>query len=463
MALIQENPCFEEENFKEYGEGVRNLRFADGQLALEKMEERRMLLAALADRTEMGCKGTKPDVSRLSPGCACCVAGQWSCLFINGLCNASCFYCPAPQKEEGMPVTQGLIFTSPDAYADYVEAFGFRGVGFSGGEPLLTPERTLAHVRAVRERLGNKVHLWMYTNGILVTREILKALSHAGLDEIRFDIGAVNYSLEKPAMAAEIIPVVTIEIPAVPEEEARLILKMPEMAAAGVRYLNLHQLRLTKHNFPKLARRNYTWIRDVHLTVMESEITALRLLRMARDMDLPLGVNYCSFAFKHRFQQAALRRKTSPLGAFSDEKITENGYLRQLTLEGGRAFLEEEALRLEKTGVDKESFRLTAMKDGLRVSTDIIPFLRRNFESGKLLYSGVRLMNPETAPKGAKIMEMGPSCSLARMRLPGAAPIEMGRETLNLCLDWFCNPDTGRLPEKALAFECICPGLQSYG
>lgn len=463
MAFVQEQPCFEEENFREYGETVGRLSFAGGERALAAMEERRTLFAAVADRVSPGCKGTKPDMSRLSPGCALCAAGQWSCLFINGCCNASCFYCPAPQKELGLPVSQGLTFATPEAYADYVAALGFRGVSFSGGEPLLTLDRTLSYLKAVRERLGKKVHIWMYTNGILADAAKLRALAAAGLDEIRFDIGAMAYSLEKAVMAVDHIPTVTIEIPAVPEEEALLMLKMPEMAKAGIRHLNLHQLRLTSHNLPRLQEKNYTYIRDAHLTVMESEITALRLLRLSRDMDLPLGVNYCSFAYKHRFQQAALRMKTSPLAAFSDEGLTENGYLRQLVLEGPASCLEEEAARLAASGWDPGLFRLTAMKDGLRMNASLAGHVRPGGCTGKLLYSGVRLLNPEEAPLGAKKIALGPECSLALIRRPAAAPIFMDTEELHACLAWFQNPDCGRLPQEALLFECIPPGLQAYG
>ncbi|MCW7753137.1 radical SAM protein [Desulfobotulus sp. H1] len=462
MALVQEYPCFEEENFKEYGEGVQRLCYAEGEKARKGMDERRRILTSLAGKVVDGCKGTKPDMSRLSPGCALCAAGEWSCLFINGKCNGSCFYCPAPQNEESVPASQGLNFLLPDAYADYVAGLGFRGVGFSGGEPLLTLGRTLDYIRAVRDRMGLGIHLWMYTNGILVSRENLKALARAGLDEIRFDIGAMDYRLDRAAMAADFLPVVTVEIPAVPEEEARLMVKIPEMAAVGIRYLNLHQLRLTPHNFKRMASRRYTYIRDAHLTVMESEITALRLLAMARDMDLPLGVNYCSFAFKHRFQQAALRRKTSPMAAFSDEGLTENGYLRQLTLEGPVLYLEEEAARLGKIGADPGLYRLTARKDGLRISSELAGIVRPGPCTGRLLYSGVRLMNMEEAPLGAKEMQFGEHCRMGRVRLPAVDPIVLGKEDLKAFLTWLAVPSEGALPEKALPFEAVLPGLQAY-
>ncbi|MBG0778691.1 MAG: radical SAM protein, partial [Desulfotignum balticum] len=37
--------------------------------------------------------GTKLTTHGISPGCRFCGQGEWSCLFINGVCNARCFYC----------------------------------------------------------------------------------------------------------------------------------------------------------------------------------------------------------------------------------------------------------------------------------------------------------------------------------------------------------------------------------
>ncbi len=50
------------------------------------------------------------------------------------------------------------------------------------------------------------------------------------------------------------------------------------MIKAGVSNLNLHQLRLTKHNAEKLAKRNYTFIPAEQPIVLESELAALDIL-----------------------------------------------------------------------------------------------------------------------------------------------------------------------------------------
>ena len=315
-------------NRREYGRHYDFLEFPTPEQALAAHAERDELLAWLRLNAEFGCSDTKVDCRRLSPGCQTCANGGWSCLFINGRCNASCFYCPTSQDDTGDPLTNGIPFATPEDYAEYVALFGFTGASISGGEPLLTLDRTLAYIDALRRRCGDTVHIWMYTNGTLLTREIAGDLRSAGLGEIRFDIGATDYNLTKLKLAVGVIPTVTVEIPTVPEEESLLRGKLVEMAAAGVQHLNLHQLRLTPYNARHLANRAYTFVHGENVTVLESELTALRLVRHAIEQGIDLPVNYCSFPFKRRFQHAAARRRGIPFVRAEHETVTETGYLR---------------------------------------------------------------------------------------------------------------------------------------
>jgi len=330
MSIDEQRKALIAGNRQEYGRHYDFLDFPTLAQVTAADGERGELLAWLRENAEFGCNDTKVDCRRLSPGCQTCAAGGWSCLFINGRCNASCFYCPTSQDDTGDPLTNGIPFVSPEDYAEYVALFGFTGASISGGEPLLTLDRTLAYIDAVRRRCGDAVHLWMYTNGTLLTREIAQELRSAGLGEIRFDIGATGYNLSKVQLAVGVIPTVTVEIPTVPEEEELLRDKLVEMVAVGVQHLNLHQLRLTPHNSRHLAGRPYTFVHGENVTVLESELTALRLVRHAIEQGIDLPVNYCSFPYKRRFQHAAARRRGIPFVRADHEEVTEAGYLRAL-------------------------------------------------------------------------------------------------------------------------------------
>ena len=372
-------------NSREYGHLYDLLNFATSAQLAAASAERNELLFWLDQHASFGYSGTKADCSRLSPGCRRCGDGGWSCLFINGRCNGRCFYCPTAQDDDGPPVTNGLAFTTPDDYAAYVAAMGFSGVSISGGEPLMTPDLTLSYLSAVRKRCGDDVHLWLYTNGTLLTADLCSRLQDAGLNEIRFDIGAVRYNLKKLRLAVGCIQTVTVEIPAVPEDEELLKEKMVEMAAAGVNHLNLHQMRLTPYNFGPLTERGYTFIHGEKVTVLESELCALRMVRFGLEEGLNLPVNYCSFPYKRRFQHAAARRRAALNVCRAGETVTESGYLRTQSAAGVSY---SDAVLLQNP-----SYRY--------------PFEKIVLESGRSLYLERRAVTPELELSVGELAALG--------------------------------------------------------
>jgi len=292
---------------------------------VQKLQEKRDLLIASGLLYD-AFGHTKYFHSHLSQGCQLCGQGEWSCLFITNKCNARCFYCPAPQINDELPETQGIIFETPAQYSNYVNKLGFKGVSFSGGEPLLVKDRVIEYLVDLRKNCAPDLYIWMYTNGILATKSILGDLGKKGLNEIRFDIGATNYSLNKLRLAKGKIPVITVEIPAVPEEAETIKNLLPDLCNVGVTQLNLHQLRLTPFNQAKIVPRGYTIIPAEQPIVLESEIAALEIATYAAEQKLPIGINYCSFFFKNRYQKAGFRRKLAILAG--EKAITAPGYSR---------------------------------------------------------------------------------------------------------------------------------------
>lgn len=339
MLLDEEkNRCIES-NRAEYPESYHLFRWPSANGTLEAEARRRELIAAMQDHPEFKqvARAAKLYSHALAPGCSHCLAMTWSCLFINNICNASCFYCPSPQSEREEPQTNFLRFAKTRDYADYLVHFGFKGVSISGGEPLMTFDRSLAFLSEVKKRLGEKVHTWLYTNGILLDREKVIRLKYAGLDEIRFDIGATGYSLEKIKLAFGDIPHITVEIPAVPGDCAKMKVLMRQMVDVGVQYLNLHQMRCTPFNCQKILERGeeqaYTFLHGRKVTVLESELVALELLLHGLEQKIPLAVNYCSFVYKNRFQALAARQRAVNYLCKPWEDVTPAGYIRRLWVE----------------------------------------------------------------------------------------------------------------------------------
>ena len=439
------------QNRREYGDGYDGLRWVDGAQAERARAERAELIGELASRGVLSSHGgTKLDVRRLSPGCRACGSGSWSCLFINGICNMRCFYCPAEQEAEDVPQTNTVPFADPRDYVDYLKRFGFTGVSMSGGEPLMTCDKTLRYIRMVRRELGDGVHLWMYTNGTLATDERLRALRDAGLNEVRFDIGSLGYRLEPVSLAAGLFDVVTVEIPAIPEDVDLLGEVLPRLKEIGVDYLNLHQLRLTPYNYRHLSKRDYTFLHGPRVTVLESELTALRVMLRTLEKGIDLPVNYCSFIYKHTYQKAAARRRGAEVMRKPHEDLTETGLIRNLSIRGSSEDIgacadrlagipEAEELWLLETGKERLRFSasLWGQIDFTRVSlavrydiTAIIPelsyrcvFKTVDLNERRKIYIERRPLGAETVLQGDEIRRFG-QAFLGRE--PGMEPAERG-------------------------------------
>jgi pyruvate formate-lyase activating enzyme-like uncharacterized protein len=340
-ALIKYQNSLVESNRKEYGALYDSLNFVNYYQGLEMEGMRNEILNHLNDKITWDFKGTKTDAAAMSPGCRLCGMGQWSCLFINGKCNCNCFYCPAPQTDIGQPVTQTLTFEDPIGYADYIKKMGFKGVSFSGGEPFLTFDKVKRFLATLRHELPADIYIWMYTNGTRVTQDQLRELAALGLNEIRYDIGATDYNLKPVKQAIGIIPIVSVEIPAVPDELETIKRCVKELAEAGLSYLNLHQLRLTPHNLQNLKAKGYAFAHGQRVTVPASELAALEIIKFTKDNNIALPVNYCSFVYKNRFQKSGLRKKLAPLVMDRMQSITENGYLRNISVDANNATAEK--------------------------------------------------------------------------------------------------------------------------
>jgi pyruvate formate-lyase activating enzyme-like uncharacterized protein len=453
-------------NQEEYQVKYNYLKFLSAEEAATARRERQSVLETIGDRVEWGFQDTKADVANLSKGCQLCGEGQWSCLFINNLCNGKCFYCPTQQTDLGQPETNTLIFDEPDTYVEYIRKFGFKGVSISGGEPLISFEKSLAFVKAVKGAFGDQVYVWLYTNGILLTDEKVEAFKQAGLDEMRFDIGATNYQTDKIELAVGQIPVVTVEIPAVPQEEELLKQKIRELKELGVDHLNLHQMRLTPYNFNQLIEQDYTYLHGEKVTVLESELTALRLIQYNLDEGIGLPINYCSFVYKNRFQQSANRMKHAPLVVNPWEGLTGNGYIRRL-------FAKLEPVQKEEilTGFsfyfEQQLASFDEAKQELSFHHYILDEIEKMGLSVQLEYHVSKIFPQPTGLNPYKPIVLDDKKEVVVERRPANLAIQLSSEKINLLKEIFdhrCQyeeSEDGTI-QQIMGFEFIPEGLGEY-
>ncbi|WP_084681089.1 radical SAM protein [Desulfospira joergensenii] len=468
-------------NREEYSDTYDRMNWLFPEAADKALDRRKALLQEIFAPGQAGpgwlFDGTKLYTHSISPGCALCGQGDWSCLFINGICNASCFYCPSSQKEKGLPMTSSLTFDSPRDYADYVKAFNIKGVSFSGGEPLMTFERVLAYLKVLRSRFSDSLYIWMYTNGLLVTENKLKALKDNGLDEIRFDISADHYHLDALKKAVGLIPRVTVEIPAVPEDLETMKKVMPRLADLGVNHLNLHQIRCTAFNRERLIQRGYTFLHGPRVTVLETELTALELIRTTLEQDISLPVNYCSFTFRHQFQGAGARKRNAGLVKSGHEDATPTGHIRTLSIMGGPKDIQENLQNLLTRNIDNSLWKISKAGDQLFFNASLWPLMDFSRVSLKVSHSSTALKPAVSFRNPFKEIRINSNKKVIIERQTQLPGILVEKEQIQAFGNRFIRPEgpgevpgdlsqkTALLPEtenRALPFESALPGLYPY-
>jgi pyruvate formate-lyase activating enzyme-like uncharacterized protein len=241
----------------------------------------------------------------ISPGCRLCRSGSWLCVYITRRCNRDCYFCSQKKLKKGdraadaimAYVSEEIRFDDIKEVVKYLKYWRLKGLGISGGEPLLVFDKVCRLISAAKKAIPG-LYVWLYTNGDLATEKRLMRLRSCGLDELRFDLAARDYDLGPLRPAARIIDNVTVEIPALPKDKKKLIGLLGELKRIGVKYLNLHEMMVTRENSKKLAKAGITGNGSLE-TAEEVEAASRKRSRVRR---AGLGVNICSLRYKKEEQ-----------------------------------------------------------------------------------------------------------------------------------------------------------------
>ncbi len=373
-----------------------NLWFSkeEAQAANKQRDE---LLCSLSSWVHYSAKGSKLYTGSRSPGCQICENGYWGCNFINRLCTQNCFFCPndLTMKDESISQTDDFKFKNPMDHIHFLKTFGIKGVGFSGGEPLLVLDNLLSHITAIRKEFGNSMYQWMYTNGDLVNNSVLKRLRDAGLNEIRFNLSARNYDVSPLLLAKKYLSIVTVEIPAVPEEFELIKNLLVEWESMGVDFLNIHQLNATAHNYKSFRQRNYHILHQPDTPVFESEMCALKLLRFSQERKLSIPINYCCNAFKERFQPRGGRTRQGKIFLNGYEEITNPGFIRLICIHNSIDKLERFIRQLENNCYDRTLWHLKKEEMAIAIHSDLLPYVDWSTSTVTLQYLRPKLIYKE--------------------------------------------------------------------
>ncbi len=170
-------------------------------------------------------------------------------LFLTGLCNNNCFYCPISEEKKGKDV----IFANErevrrlDDAIEEANAMSAEGIAITGGEPLLKLERVIEFLRIFKD-----LHSHLYTS-IPVKENVLRKLKH--LDEIRFhppELKNVEAYEESIKAAKKLGMEVGFEIPSTSYNKS-----IVEIANKYDIFLNLNELEFSSTNYYNLITKGF--------------------------------------------------------------------------------------------------------------------------------------------------------------------------------------------------------------
>lgn len=235
-------------------------------------------------------------------GCKSCLVGTGlSAIRKTNTCNIECKFCynygelhQIPPVGEGMWEIGGTKFYEKDIDLLLSVHKKPTGVCYVYLEPFMEIEKYYSIIQRFKEA---KVYQHLYTNGLLATEESLKALGEAGLDEIRFNLGAANCAdqvIENIKIAKKYIKSVGIETPMTPEFFDAFMKKKERILATGLDFINCAELHLNANNIGNYEGENMYIARHGYISPIWSRELTLKFMKMAETEQWDLAVHDCS-------------------------------------------------------------------------------------------------------------------------------------------------------------------------
>jgi hypothetical protein len=240
--------------------------------------------------------------SKFPKGCRSCLLGSGlSAIRKTNKCNLECKFCyNYGELDELPPIGQGMWEIGSTKY--YEKDIDLlldihkkpTGIAYVYLEPFIEIEKYYSIIKKFRDA---KVHQHLYTNGTLATEETLKALGEAGLDEIRFNLGASNCSdkvIENIKIAKKYIKYVGVETPMTPEFFQAFSEKKQAILDTKLDFINCAELHLNANNIDNYYGENMYISRHVYISPIWSRELTLKFMKIADEENWDLVVHDCS-------------------------------------------------------------------------------------------------------------------------------------------------------------------------
>ncbi|MCI5955692.1 MAG: radical SAM protein [Clostridiales bacterium] len=239
---------------------------------------------------------------RFPKGCLSCLMGTGlSAIRKTNKCNLNCPFCydygemdAIPPIGEGLWEIGGTKFYERDLPLLLSVQKHPTGVSYVYLEPFMEIEKYYGIIRTFHEA---GVHQHLYTNGTLATPETLRALGEAGLDELRFNLGASGCSdqvIALMATAKKYIPQVGVETPMTPAFYKAFLQKKQAVLDTGIDFINCAELHLNPNNIDNYAGESLYLCRQGYVSPIWSREITFAIMRMAAQEGWNLVVHDCS-------------------------------------------------------------------------------------------------------------------------------------------------------------------------
>jgi pyruvate formate-lyase activating enzyme-like uncharacterized protein len=284
-------------------------------------------------------------VGDLPEGCQLCTEGAKLVLFVTGLCNRRCFYCPLSPERKSRDVVfanERPVVRAEDIIEE-AKLMGALGTGMTGGDPLVMPQRALGFLELLKGEFGSGHHVHLYTGRSRLDAALLKALKSKGLDEIRFHAGPGHGTVMARAVAAGLNA--GVEIPSIPG-------RLPEMSrvasiadASGCSFLNVNELEMCASTAEAFRSRGLRLVSDESTAVVGSLGTAIALAEYCEE-HTSLSVHVCPARLKDAVQLKNRLGRLAERTRKPYEAIDEDNLLVRAVITPRRRMEEEEMRRV---------------------------------------------------------------------------------------------------------------------